>query len=122
MGMKFRCALAGGAAAILFGLSALLTGIVFVAAADGATFYLDSETGDDARTGTSSDKSWRSLERANRETFRPGDRILFHAGGKWEGMFQPHGSGRERQPIVVDLYGVGAKPVIHGRGKVGAAI
>jgi hypothetical protein len=84
----------------------------------GASYYLDSEHGEDKRDGTSPDNAWRSLERANRETFRPGDRILFHAGDTWDGIFDPKGSGSESQPIVVDRYGDGTKPRLRGRGRV----
>ena len=93
-----------------------------VGEAAGATYYLDSTAGNDSRPGTSANEAWRSLERANRETYQPGDRILFRASRKWEGMFQPHGTGKEGQPIVVDRYGDGAKPAIHGNGVVDVVI
>ncbi len=65
------------------------------------------------------EKAWRSLERANRETFQPGHRILLRAGRTWDGVtFRPRGSGREGNPIVVDRYGEGAKPVLRGRGRL----
>jgi hypothetical protein len=99
-------------------LPLVLACCIATARATAATYYLDSKMGDDSRAGTTADSAWRSLERANRETFQPGDRILFRAGGQWEGTFQPHGSGCEGQPIVVDRYGDGAKPAIHGRGRV----
>ena len=84
----------------------------------GATYYLDSRHGDDSRDGIAPEKAWRTLERANRETFMPGDRILFHAGDTWDGMFEPQGSGNAEDPIVVDRYGEGAKPHLRGRGRV----
>jgi len=83
-----------------------------------ATYYLDSRQGDDSRDGTSTEKAWRSLKRANLATFQPGDRILFHSGDTWEGMFEPKGAGRDGSPIVVDRYGEGAKPLLRGRGRV----
>src|SRR5262245_25416881 len=86
-----------------------------------ASYYLDSNAGDDALDGKTAHTAWRSLERANRETFQPGDRLLLKAGSKWEGTsFRPRGSGRDGQPIVVDRYGEGAKPALHGEGKVEA--
>src|SRR5262245_61779431 len=79
--------------------------------ASAATYYLDSKSGDDARDGNAPEAAWRSLERANRETFQPGDRLLLCAGSQLNGVtFEPHGSGSEGKPIVVDQYGEGAKP------------
>jgi hypothetical protein len=84
-----------------------------------ATYFLDSQNGDDRHEGHAPDTAWRSLERANKEIFRPGDRILLRAGSTWDGItFQPRGSGREGQPIVLDRYGEGAKPALHGHGRV----
>jgi hypothetical protein len=101
-----------------FGLIMLLVGCPF-ARLCGATYFLDSNSGDDAHDGTAPMAAWRSFERANRETFHAGDHILLRAGSTWDGAtFQPHGSGREGQPIVVDRYGEGAKPAIHGHGRV----
>src|SRR3954451_19465656 len=109
--------------AIASGVTAIWLAAGWTLQAAAATYYLDSKGGDDARDGKAPEAAWRSIERANRETFQPGDRILFNSGSKWEGVsFQPHGSGREGSPIVVDRYGEGAKPVIHGHGKVEAVV
>ena len=51
-----------------------------------ASYHLDSTAGDDARDGNSPESAWRSIERVNRETFQPGDRILLRAGSKWDGV------------------------------------
>jgi hypothetical protein len=100
-----------------------LTGCIPVTELAAATYYLDSTTGDDARDGTTGQAAWRSIERANRETLQPGDRLLLRAGSKWDGVtFQPHGSGREGSPIIIDRYGDGAKPAIHGHGKVDVVV
>jgi hypothetical protein len=53
----------------------------------------------------------------NSRTFEPGDRILFRAGTRYSGQFKPRGSGEQGRPIVVDVYGDGAKPAIDGDGK-----
>ncbi|WP_188760604.1 right-handed parallel beta-helix repeat-containing protein [Edaphobacter acidisoli] len=44
------------------------------------------------------------------------DVILFHAGDSWNGELAPRGSGTEGHPIVIDSYGKGNSPVIHGPG------
>src|SRR5689334_2459649 len=99
----------------------LILAFIPIAQSTGATFYLDSKAGDDGRDGKAPEAAWKSIERANRETFQPGDRILLAAGSQWEGVaLQPHGSGKDGSPIVVDRYGDGPKPALHGQGKVDA--
>ena len=79
-------------------------------------YYLDSHTGDDKNSGTSPQKPWKSLSRVNKTLFAPGDNILFKAGTKYTGRLCPLGSGNERQPILIDMYGEGTKPRIDGNG------
>src|ERR1700693_804923 len=82
----------------------------------GAIYYLDSREGDDSHAGTNSATPWKSLERVNATTFRPGDRILLKSGSMWQGQLWPKGSGVEGQPIKMGTYGKGAKPMINGHG------
>jgi hypothetical protein len=84
-----------------------------------ATYYVDDRTGSDDHAGSSPDAAWRSLERVNKTTFKPGDQIRLCAGGHWEGVsLHPLGSGRASAPIVINSYGDGPKPALHGRGRV----
>jgi hypothetical protein len=85
-------------------------------------YYLDSQTGDDSRDGTAPARAWKTLGRANEHPYVAGDRISFRSGCEWSGTFQPQGSGRKGLPIVVDQYGGGARPAIHGGGVVPAAL
>jgi hypothetical protein len=85
-------------------------------------YYLDSKTGDDSREGTSAATAWKSLERANHTFLQSGDQLLLRAGCIWEGTLQPHGSGLDDDPIVVNRYGEGPKPEIAGRGRVPTAL
>lgn len=83
------------------------------------TYYVDSREGDDARSGTTPAGAWRSLESVNRTTFAPGDRVLLRAGSVWEGVaLHPLGSGTPEAPIVLARYGEGARPALHGKGRV----
>ena len=50
------------------------------------TYYIDSETGDDARPGTSLEMPWKSLRKVNSVTFAAGDKILFKAGSRYTGL------------------------------------
>ncbi len=86
------------------------------ALSSGRTFYIDNETGNDDNIGTIRGKAWASLEKVNAQIFQPGDRILFKAGTVYTGQLKPQGSGAEGKPIIVDMYGVGNKPRIDGKG------
>ena len=83
-------------------------------AVSGAVYYVDSRGGDDANVGTKPDAAWKTLEKVNATTFRPGDRILLRSSSVWRGQLWPKGSGTERYPITLDMYGGGVKPVING--------
>jgi hypothetical protein len=85
-------------------------------------YHLDNKRGDDSRDGAAPSRAWKTIERANKQPFVAGDRILFRANGVWSGSFQPKGSGQKGQPIAVNQFGVGAKPAIHGHGLVPAVL
>jgi hypothetical protein len=83
-----------------------------------ATDYYVSPSGNDSNSGTSPEQAWKSLVPVNSTTFLPGDSILFKADGQWTGQLKPQGLGAEGSPIVIDMYGEGAKPCIDGAGTV----
>lgn len=80
-------------------------------------YYVDSELGNDSNSGTSPDKAWASLEKVNESVFEPGDKILFKSGTTYYGQLEPKGSGFEGKPIIINRYGIGKKPAIHGNGE-----
>lgn len=85
----------------------------------GTTYYVDSESGDDANTGTSEQSAWKSIGRVNENVYGPGDRILFKAGGSWENTtLSPKGSGEVGNPIVIGAYGSGEKPKLVGNSEI----
>lgn len=86
------------------------------AAATGTVYYVDNTAGNDSNDGTSPATAWKSLSRVNGVTYQPGDVILFKAGGFWSGTLSPQGSGSDGQPIGIDRYGEGPKPLIAGDG------
>jgi PKD repeat protein len=54
------------------------------------------------------------LDKVNSVTFQPGDQILLAADSVWhDQQLYPKGSGTVGNPIVVDMYGTGAKPLIN---------
>jgi hypothetical protein len=69
------------------------------------TYHADSKAGADSHSGLTPAEAWRSLERVNRQTFKPGDAIRFRAGTNYTGQFKPQGSGQlihgKPTPIVV---------------------
>jgi hypothetical protein len=86
------------------------------------TYFVDSGTlGNDLNSGTSSNSPWKTLSKVNSTTFTAGDSILFRAGGVWTGTTQLHplGSGAANNPIVIDMYGSGAKPIINATTATG---
>ncbi len=90
-------------------------------AASGASYYVDSESGDDARNGTAPEQAWKSLQPLNEKTFQPGDQILFKSGTRYLGQLKPQGSGALRDGRIVAIrigsFGSGAPPRIDGEGK-----
>ncbi|RAU91326.1 DNRLRE domain-containing protein [Paenibacillus sp. YN15] len=82
----------------------------------GITYYADSMSGDDANDGQTEETAWRSLEKLNTVEFQPGDKLLLKTDSIWNGQLRPLGSGTEGNPIVIDVYGTGGKPIINGNG------
>ena len=71
----------------------------------GTVYYVDSAGGNDANSGTSQSSAWRTVEKASSLTYLPGDKILFKAGGYFEGAFTARGSGTAQYPVVLGAYG-----------------
>lgn len=90
-------------------------------AASATTYYVDSGSGDDSRSGTTPEQSWKSLQRVNQQIFQPGDQILLKAGTRYGGQLKPQGSGASREgkivPIVISSFGNGPRPRIDAGGK-----
>lgn len=81
------------------------------------TFHL-SPDGDDRRSGLSPGDAWKTLERASREVYRPGDRLRLRAGGRYAGTlsFGPEEQGTPFRPIVVEVWGTGRATIVAGDG------
>jgi len=87
-----------------------------------ATYHLDSASGNDAADGLTPATAWQSLTKANSVVYQPGDSLLLKSGATWTGRLQPQGSGTLTNRIVIDRYGVGPKPLIHGGGIAGGTV
>jgi hypothetical protein len=90
--------------------------------AHAAIYHVDSTGGSDSNSGESPAKAWQSLEKINATTFQAGDRLLLKSGSVWAGRLHPKGSGNATMRIVIDRYGEGPKPIIHGGGIAGGAV
>ena len=91
--------------------------------AAGRTYYVDSENGNDNNNGLTTVGAWKNISKLNSVTFSAGDRIYLKAGSVWSGQYlRPSGSGTAQQPIVIDMYGSGEKPIINADGAASAAI
>ncbi|MCD9026107.1 right-handed parallel beta-helix repeat-containing protein [Cohnella silvisoli] len=97
---------------LVCGLLLPLTGSKAYAA--NTTYYVDSAAGSDTANGTSTGTAWKTLTKVNSVTFQAGDKILFKKGGTWNGQLHPLGSGSSGNPITIDSYGTGNRPLING--------
>lgn len=87
------------------------------AVTSGTTYYV-SNTGKDTNSGTAENKAFKTLEKVNSMTFKPGDKLLFKSGDEWVGQLAPKGSGKKGAPIVIGKYGGTARPLIQGNGLI----
>jgi autotransporter-associated beta strand protein len=93
-----------------------------IASTHAATYHLDSASGNDASDGLTPATAWQSLTKANSVVYQPGDSLLLKSGATWTGRLQPQGSGTLTNRIVIDRYGSGPKPLIHGGGIAGGTV
>ncbi|MEU4605882.1 carboxypeptidase regulatory-like domain-containing protein [Kribbella sp. NPDC023972] len=107
---------------VLLGVGLLPSSAAATESSGGTEYYVDAVHGSDDAKGTSPARAWRTLQKVNATTFEPGDRILLRAGQSWGGQLWPKGSGATRRPIVIDKYGFGSKPAIHGGGEVAETV
>ena len=84
--------------------------------------YFISPDGNDQASGLSIKDAWKTLERVNQEKFQPGDKLLFKAGGVWNGQLRLQGSGEPEKPIILTGYGGKNRPVINIKRAEGAGI
>src|SRR5688572_26807949 len=71
-----------------------------------AVDYHVAATGDDAHEGTTPQRAWKTVDRANRQEFRPGDRLLFQGGHRYVGnlVVKTAGTPSATTPVTVGSY------------------
>ncbi|HET8661634.1 MAG TPA: right-handed parallel beta-helix repeat-containing protein [Micromonosporaceae bacterium] len=102
--------------AVAAGTVVSTAGSAAVAGTTGQRYYVDCAAGDDASSGKSTLRPWRTVNRVNSQVFLPGDVVRFRRGTTCTGMLAPKGSGVPGTPITLNAYDSGAKPVIDGQG------
>ena len=81
-----------------------------------AAEYYVSANGNDAETGTASGRAWQTLDRAGKQAFQAGDRLLLHGGDTFASNLELHGTRTEAKPITLTSYGKGRATIQAGNG------
>jgi peroxiredoxin len=82
----------------------------------GNIYYVDKVNGNDNNTGKNKNTAWKSLNKLNIESFRPGDEVYLKRGQVFEGQLYLKGSGKQNAPIKLGAFGLGNRPVINATG------
>lgn len=93
--------------------------LFFSIMSNATAWYFSASEGDDSRTSAQAQNPgtpWKSLAKLNTifSSLAPGDIILFKRGDVFAGTIFIAASGSPSNPIVLEAYGTGAKPVISG--------
>jgi len=82
------------------------------------SYYVDSVTGSDTLSGTTTSTPWQTITKVNSVTFLPGDNVYFKRGSNWTGTLYPLGNGSSNTSrITFDAYpATGPNPHIDGGG------
>ncbi|MGD1892850.1 MAG: right-handed parallel beta-helix repeat-containing protein [Cyclobacteriaceae bacterium] len=75
-------------------------------------YYVSSSSGNDGNNGLSSSRAWKTISKVNRTSLRPGDKVLFKKGDRWNEELRPGSSGSSGKHIVFGAYGSGKLPII----------
>ncbi|MFI1445088.1 right-handed parallel beta-helix repeat-containing protein [Streptomyces fructofermentans] len=90
---------------------------------NGALTFHVSPDGDDSEDGLTEETAWRTLGRADRVPFKPGDRLRLKGGERFTGRLAigAPDAGDARRPVVIDSYGSG-RATIAARGTTGISV
>jgi hypothetical protein len=77
-------------------------------------FYLDALNGDNDNNGATPETAWRTMDKLDQVTFKPGDQVFFKRGDVFTGSFILRGQGTSAEPVVFGAYGDGPKPRLEG--------
>ena len=84
----------------------------------GTAYHVDAARGDDANAGTSPEKAWKTLKKANETSFAPGDSLLLAGGQTFPGPLRllKDDRGSKDRPVLVSSSGQGRATVDGGAG------
>jgi len=74
------------------------------------TYYV-SNVGNDKNVGTSPEKAFATIDKINKTTLKPGDKVLFRRGDVFIGEMVIQSAGTPAKPIVFSSYGDVEKPL-----------
>lgn len=96
----------------------LFLGTFFLASPGFATDYYLRPTGNDTNAGTSPEQAWKTLDRASRARFQPGDRLLLEGGARFAGTLRldEEDSGTSARPVTIGSFGEGKAHILAGDG------
>lgn len=80
------------------------------------TFYIDAETGNNNKNGTSPTSAFQSLSKINEMGIIAGDSVLLKSGQTFYGTIEVLQSGTREAPIFIGKYHGDEKPVINSAG------
>ena len=103
-----------GALLILVTLAYVMSALAEPAIESTHSYYLDSNTGDDAKSGRSPSSAWRTIEKLNSIALAPGDTVYFQRGQIWRETLEPRNGGAPGRPVTFTAYGNGPPPIISG--------
>jgi len=91
--------------------------------ANATDYYFSNEIGNDSRNSTQAqnpDTPWKTINKLNAifSSLKPGDAIYFKRGDVFYGTIKVNAGGSPGNPIKLDAYGSGEKPVITSFEKV----
>lgn len=81
------------------------------------TYYV-STTGDDSNSGLTPNDAWRTIDKVNATSIRPGDAVLFEGGKSFEGnlRFDSNDGNGGANAVTVSSYGSGRATILAGNG------
>ncbi|MQY78685.1 MAG: hypothetical protein GH151_05735 [Bacteroidetes bacterium] len=89
-----------------------------------STFYLNNISGDDTNDGLSPETAWKSLERASRDKYTEGEKLLLCKGCTFYGKLHLKVEGTKEKPVIISSYDPGngdkSLPIIDAKGYIAA--
>lgn len=86
------------------------------AGSGGTVYYVDSVSGNNSNSGTSTGSAWQSLSKVDSSNFVAGDVVAFKRGQTFSGSAVIDNAGTTTNFITVTAFGSGAQPILTNPG------